>query len=661
MILTAVVPEYLRDAPALQILAMGNQAIARGALEAGIAYAAGYPGTPSTEILESLVPGAHAYGVVVEWAANEKVAFEAALAVSLTGRRALVTTKHVGMNWLADPLLAVNLGGTSGGLVVAAADDPGARSSHNEQDTRAYGFLAEIPILEPADPAEALVLTRLAFDLSEQLRLPVIVRSVARVSHAWAPIVLGTLDRIEHEHRSGDATPTGGEGPDFQPDPRFVVTGAGGKALRFHQALHARFPEQVAASEACPANLARIPGDAELGILTSGVAYTYVEEALGRLPEHVRSRTAVVKAGMCFPLPAALCLELARHSSSLLVVEEGEPVIELQFKALVAEHQISRRVAGKRTGELPPAGELTPGLVRATIGRLLGLEEDADPAVSSSQRAAVAARLNDLLPQRDLTMCTGCPHRGTFFALKRVARRLGRRNCLFIGDIGCYSFAAQPPFELVDVKYSMGVSLGLLSGFSGVGLKQRLFAVIGDSTFLHAGIPALMNAVTNRVRAVIVIVDNRTVGMTGQQPTLGVGRTATGEPAPEIVMEDLIRALGVPFLEVVDAYDVAAVRQAVLRAVEVDGPAVVISRRECALDILRAKALAGEAIVPFRVVVDLCNGCGVCIRQLACPALAWDAAGTRAEVLPDCTGCGVCAAICPKKAFVLQERPPCPV
>jgi len=662
----AVLPDYLQDAPGSQVLAMGNQAIARGALEAGIVFAAGYPGTPSTEILESLVPAARAFGVVVDWAVNEKVAFEAALAASLTGGRALVITKHVGMNWISDPLLAANLGGTLGGIVIAAADDPGARSSHNEQDTRAYGFLAEIPILEPADPAEALELTRWAFDLSEQLRLPVIVRSVARVSHAWGPVSLGSLERLRATGQSG-----GVDGPQefgFQPDPRFVVTGAGGKALRFHQALHARLQDQVRASEACPANRVQVPGEADLGILTAGVAYTYVEEALGYLPDRVRSRIAVVKAGMPFPLPAGPCLDMARRSSTLLVVEEGEPVVELQFKVLLAEHQIYRPVAGKRTGELPPAGELTPGLVRSAVARLLNLEAATVPqggghstAVSDSERAAVASRMSELLPRRDLTMCTGCSHRATFYALRRAARRFGRRNCLFVGDIGCYSFAAQPPFELVDVKYTMGASLGVLSGFGRLNLKKRLFAVIGDSTFMHAGIPALVNAVASRIRAVIVIADNRTVGMTGQQPTLGTGRTATGDPAPEIAMEDLIRALGVSFVEVVDAFDVGAVRQAVLQAAGVDGPAVVISRGQCALNYVRAKTLARQTIIPFRVIEDLCNGCGVCVKQLACPAIAWDAVAKKARVLSDCTACSICAAICPKKAIVLAEGSPCPV
>jgi indolepyruvate ferredoxin oxidoreductase alpha subunit len=660
-----VLPDYLQDTPGRQVLAMGNQAIARGALEAGIVFAAGYPGTPSTEILESLVPAAGAFGVVVDWAVNEKVAFEAALAVSLAGGRALVTTKHVGMNWISDPLLAANLGGTLGGIVIVAADDPGARSSHNEQDTRAYGFLAETPILEPADPAEALELTRWAFDLSERLRLPVVVRSVARVSHAWGQVMLGSLERLRALGQSG-----GVNGPRefaFEADPRFVVTGAGGKSLRFHQALHAHLQDQVRASEACPANRVQVPDKADLGILTAGVAYTYVEEALGCLSEPARSFVAVVKVGMSFPLPAGSCIELARRSSALLVVEEGEPVVELQFKALLAEHQVLRPVAGKRTGELPPTGELTPGLVRSAVTRLLNLEVATVPqgggqltAISAPERAAVASHMDALLPRRDLTMCTGCPHRATFYAMRRAVRRFGRRNCLFVGDIGCYSFAAQPPFELVDVKYTMGASLGVLSGFGRLNLRKRLFAVIGDSTFMHAGIPALVNAVASRIRAVIVIADNRTVGMTGQQPTLGTGRTATGAPAPEISMEDLIRALGVSYVAVVDAFDVEGVRQAVLQAADVDGPAIVISRGQCALDYVRSKTLARQTVIPLGVIEELCNGCGVCVKQLACPAIAWDAASRKARVLPDCTGCGICAAVCPKKAIVLVEGSSCP-
>ncbi len=619
-------PDYLADSPGTTVVMLGNQAIARGALEAGLHFATAYPGTPSTEILLSLIPAADLYGVRVEWAVNEKVGFEAAVAASLLGLRAMVSMKHVGVNWISDPLLAVNLSGIRGSLVVVVADDPGARSSHNEQDTRYWGFLAELPILEPVDPAEARDMVAEAFELSERLGLPVIVRSQVRVSHARQPVVLGPLSRVEAR-------------PCFERHERLLVTGAGGRALRLHAELHRRQEELLRVSESCRFNRLQVPQGAEVAVVTSGVGYGYLQEVLAGARQPVR----VLKVGMPFPAPAGTIREVVDGVRAVLVVEEGEPVLELQVRAILQQAGIGLPVRGRHTGHMPPVGELDAEAVGRALQAALGLELDT-PELPAGEAALPP------LPRRDLTMCAGCPHRATFYALKRVVERVGRHRCIMCGDIGCYSFGSQPPFELVDVKYTMGASVGLASGFSTAGVSDRVFAVIGDSTFLHAGIAALINAAYNGARAVVLVVDNGTVAMTGQQPHPGTGVRATGERAKPVVLEELARAAGAGLVWVVDAYDIEAVEKVLTEAVEFDGLAVVIARRACALEAMRELARQGRRPQPYRVDEDLCTSCQACITELACPALGWD--GNVASIIAaECTGCGVCTQVCPAGAI----------
>jgi len=606
---------------------LGNEAIARGAVEAGISFVTAYPGTPSTEILETLAGAAQKYGYKVEWAVNEKVAFEAAIAFSLTGLRSLVCMKHVGMNWICDPLLAVNLGGIKGGLVILSADDPGARSSHNEQDTRYYGFLAEIPIFEPSGPAEARDMIKNAFDISEKLQLPVIVRSVSRVSHVRETVTIGELPEIFNHS------------PEFKRDTRFVVTGAGGKALKYHQQLHEKLKDIGDIAEQISFNYLNVPEKSEIGIITTGVASSYVLEALKAL-ESYRDKIAIFRSGMCFPLPVEHIIKLSSSIERLLVVEEGEPVVELQVKDILMNNNLARMIDGKRNGTIPPTGELTTEVVLAAICQVLDIPQ-----------SSLVEREKPQLPVRALTMCTGCPHRATFYALKKVVNKIGRDNCIMCGDIGCYSFASQLPFDLVDVKYTMGASIGTFSGFCSTGINKKVITVIGDSTFYHAGIPALLNAVYNEAEGIIIIVDNATTAMTGQQPHVGTGKNGMGEKIRPVQIEKVLEGIGISFVKIVDSYDVLSLQQVLEEAAGYKGLAVVISRRECAL-------LAGKSKKDknnyYEVDTDKCIGCKICIKQLACPAIIM--VGDKAEIIKhECTGCGVCAIVCPQKVIVKAE------
>jgi indolepyruvate ferredoxin oxidoreductase alpha subunit len=573
-------------------LLSGNEAFARGAWEAGAAVGVGYPGTPSTEILEAF---AKMDGVVAQWAPNEKVALEVAAGVSLGGARAIVTMKHVGLNVAADVLFTLAYTGVTGGLVLVVADDPGMHSSQNEQDTRNYAAFARVPLLEPADSQEALAYIRRAFDISERFDIPVIVRSTIRISHSKGLVALG-----EREEREA--------GPYRSQFGKYVMMPGNAKRRRID--LDARFEALTTMAEDLDLNRTE-KGEGRLGVVTSGVTYQYVREAL---PE-----ASVLKLGILHPFPEALVREFAAGVEELAVVEELDPYITSRVRQLGLP---------LREIDLPRTGEYTPAMVAQAFGK------DAAPL-----REAF-----DDLPARPPMLCPGCPHRGVFHLLRQMGAAV-------MGDIGCYTLGALPPLSSMDACVCMGASIGMAYGaeLAGVAEGRPVVAVIGDSTFAHSGLTGLLNIVYHGGNTTTVILDNRVTAMTGHQDNPFTGRTLMGDPAPELDIERVCEALGVEHVAVVDPNNLPKTERALQAALEHEGPSVVVARRPCAL-------LVKSDRPPMAVKAETCTACGVCIR-LGCPALSKDALTAKAVIdAAQCVGCAQCVAVSTYRAIGVGGR-----
>lgn len=593
-----------------KVLLSGNEAIARGAYEAGIEVATGYPGTPSSEILEVL---ARDYGeeIYTEWSTNEKVALDAAAGAAYSGRRALVTTKQVGMNVLADSLMYLVYTGMEAGLVLVTADDPGLFSSQNEQDNRWYARLAKVPLLEPADSQEAKDFVKLGIDLSERFDTPVLLRTTMRVSHSKSPVLLGVRMRAPR-----DAAP-------FPRNQKKYVCTAMWARMR-HPVVEKRVSDLTQYAESAPINRVEWR-DRSLGIITSGVTYAYVRE--------VFPNASVLKLGMTWPLPAAMIGAFAAEVSRLTVVEELDPFIEEQVRAL------GLSVQGKDI--FPLCGELLPDrLVKlAAAAGLPGVEE-----VSST---AVHLPPEDL-PERIPVLCPGCPHRSTFFLLSRMKVPVA-------GDIGCYNLGCLPPFNAQHTMGCMGASIGVLHGMSIAGLPERAVATIGDSTFFHSGLPALANMVHNRSRGVVILMDNGTTAMTGHQDHPGTNWALHGRGAVRIPLEPLVRALGVEKVRQVDAFDIKAVEEALKECLEHDGPSVLITEGPCV-------HLERPTRASYRVDESACVACGTCMK-LGCPAIVKAETVHHRTGRPKaridstlCVGCDMCGQVCPSHAIHASEE-----
>lgn len=563
-------------------LLSGNEAAARGAWEAGARVGAGYPGTPSTETLESF---ARMEGVYAEWAPNEKVALEVAAGASMGGARSFVTMKHVGVNVAADPLFTLVYTGVGAGLVLFVADDPGMHSSQNEQDSRNWGPFARVPVLEPSDSAEALEFTREAFELSERFDTPVIVRSTTRVSHSKGVV------QLEGERKELDQTA-------YQKDvAKWVMMPAMARGRRL--ALDARVDEMTRLAEESPLNRIELR-DSALGVVTSGICYQYVREAS---PD-----ASVFKVGQSFPLPAEAIRRFAGSVERLVVVEEADIYLESRLRMMKVSVDAI---------ELPKSGELSPGL----IARALGF-------AAPSTRVAPSG-----LPPRPPLMCPGCPHRGAFYALRKV-------KAIVTGDIGCYTLGTLRPLASMDSCVCMGASIGMAHGMrlAGQGDDGPVVAVIGDSTFAHSGITGLLDLSYNCGDATVCILDNRVTAMTGHQPNPVSGVTLQGRQGAATDIEALCRAMGIRRVRTVDPHDLEASQTAVREEVASDGVSVLVFRAPCAL-------LIDEKEQPYSVDEELCTACGVCIR-LGCPAISIGE-GSKAEIdVTLCVGCGDCVQVC---------------
>ena len=565
-------------------LMLGNEAVARGLYEAGCMFVSSYPGTPSTEITEAIAKYPEVYA---EWAPNEKVAMEAAFGASVAGRRSFCGMKHVGLNVAADPLFTISYTGVNAGMVIGVADDAGMHSSQNEQDSRHYARAAKIPMLEPSDSAEALAMTKLAYDLSEKFDTPVLMKMCTRVSHSQS--VVETGERVESLK-------------EYVKDiPKYVMMP--GNAKRRHPVVEARTQALIAYAETADINRVEAGRSNTYGFITSSTSYQYIKEVMG-------DKYPVMKLGMIWPMPEQKIRDFAASVENLVIVEELESFIETHCKNLGLD------CIGKE--KFSCIDELSQNKVAAALGE----------AVISG------VKLEEAIPPRPPVMCAGCPHRGLFYTLKK-------NKLTVLGDIGCYTLGAVAPLAAVDTVICMGASVSGIHGFSKSqqgAADNKTVAVIGDSTFMHSGITGLVNMAYNESNATVIIVDNSITGMTGHQQNPTTGFNLKGDPCAKIDLETLCRAVGIKRVRVVDPYDLAQCDAAIKEELAANEPSVIISRRPCAL----LKYVKHKA--PLAVDAEKCVGCKACMK-IGCPAISIVDGKAKVDAT-QCVGCGVCEQLC---------------
>ena len=572
---------------------LGNEAIARGAYEAGVKVSAAYPGTPSTEVSEAL---AKYDEVDAEWAPNEKVATEVAIGASISGVRSMCAMKHVGLNVAADPLYTAAYTGVRGGMVLVVADDPGMYSSQNEQDTRMVARAAMVPVVEPSDSSEAKEFMKYAFELSEQYDTPVILRTTTRLSHSQGLVEL-------EERKVPDDVPYERDAAKYVMMP--------GNAIKRHLVVEARMKKMAEDASSMPINRAEYR-DLSVGFITSGIAYQYVREAM---PE-----ASVLKLGLVNPLPKKLIEEFAAKVDRLYIFEELEPVIEEQVKAWGISKAVGKEI-------FTIQGEYSANLLRE---RVLGEKQDFHP--------------EEGVPARPPILCPGCPHRSVFTALKRLKIRAA-------GDIGCYTLGAVAPLGVIDTTICMGASISTLHGMEkakGKDYIKNWVAVIGDSTFMHTGLNSLVNMVYNQATGTVIILDNSTTGMTGHQDHAATGKTLKGEEVPMVSIPNLCRSLGISHVTEVNAFDQAELEKVIREETQREELSVIIAEAPCAL--LKGIKFPNKC----RPDTEKCKKCGACLKP-GCPALTRKEDGTIAIDETMCNGCGLCMQLCKFDAIKLVK------
>jgi len=592
---------------------LGNEAVAYGLVEGGIEMAYGYPGTPSSEIMEQLIKLSKRYGFYVEWSVNEKVAFENAIGSSWGGKRVAVIMKHVGLNVAADPFMTLAYTGVRGGFVLVVADDPYCHSSQNEQDSRRYAAFARIPCLDPSSVQEANKMVSYAFTLSEKLNTPVMLRLTTRISHAKSDVEVGEEVR---KNSLGE----------FEKNPsQWVAIPA--NARRLIGKLNEKQNSIKEKLENSPWNLLEL-SNSKIGLIASGVSYLYAKEAIDSLKLNVSS----LKIGT-YPPPRNLIHRLLENVDEILVVEELDPILEEFSRTYAKEANPDIRIFGKFTDHIPKSGELCVDTVKKALCEILQKPfEEVD-------------RLMDVkkpLPPRPPILCAGCPHRAAFYAIKKVFGK----DAIYPGDIGCYALGIH--MGVVDTCICMGASITISSGLYKSGDDRDIVCTIGDSTFLHTGIPGLINAVYNKSNIVVVILDNGTTAMTGHQPHPGTGVTAQGERTHQISFEKIVTGCGVDYVETINPYNLTESVEAFERAKKHHGVKVIIARQLCALLSRKSKVKKKQ----FQVT-DNCTGCRKCVK-LGCPAISWN--GKKVFINDQCVGCGVCAQICPTDSIKVKRK-----
>lgn len=590
---------------------MGNAAIAMGALHAGVNLVAGYPGTPSTEILET-VAKCNDGSVYVEWSVNEKAALEVAAGASYAGARTLVTMKQVGLNVASDPLMSLAYVGVKGGMVIVSADDPGPISSQTEQDTRHFAQFAKLPVFDPSTPEEAYEMIQDAFAYSEKYGTPVLFRPTTRVCHSCADIQLHDAPAV---HK-----PEG-----FVKDTmRWVIFPR--TSYLNHIKLEERTP--VLSKDFSGYRFNRLTGSGKLGIVTSGISYTYLQEAL----EDHTGQVKVLKIATANPFPEELALEFLDGLEQVLAIEELDPVLEREMTYLCGKHHLPIRIHGKLDGTVQPAGENSVESVHRVLEGYLGLE------------AVPEAKLPEppQMPVRPPVLCAGCPHRASFYAVKQAMKG---RKAVFSGDIGCYTLGNAMPLDMVDTCLCMGADITMAQGLHRIEPDTVNFSFIGDSTFFASGMTGIVNAVYNQTDIIVMILDNSTTAMTGHQPHPGTGVTMMHEISPKVSIEAILRAIGLTSVETVDPLNLEQTIQAVRAAADKPGVKAILCKSPCIAVSKPARRMQADP--------ERCVGCKQCIRELGCPAISLKA--QKAYIEPDlCFGCTICAQVC-KPGAIREE------
>ncbi|MDP4117907.1 MAG: indolepyruvate ferredoxin oxidoreductase subunit alpha [Bacillota bacterium] len=573
-------------------LMIGNAAVAQGAYEAGVRVVASYPGTPSTEITENIVKYDEIYA---EWSPNEKVAAEVAIGASIGGARAMSCMKHVGLNVMADPVFTVSYTGVNGGLVFCVADDPGMHSSQNEQDSRHYAAAAKIAMLEPSDSAECKEFIKIAFDMSEKFDTPMFLRLSTRVSHSQSLVEIGKRENDKLK--------------DYEKNPgKYVMMP--GNAIKRHVVVEERMAKLCEFAEVTDLNKVEM-NSKKIGVITAGISYMYAKEALG-------DKVSYLKLGMIYPMPEKLILDFCSQMDEVYVIEELDPIIEHHCKSIGA------KVKGKECFTL--LGEYNPTMIRKAV-----LGEEMPPC----------AELEEEIPARPPIMCAGCPHRGTFYVLKKL-------GLVVSGDIGCYTLGALPPLASIDTTICMGASVSAALGLAkarGKEFNKKLVSVIGDSTFMHSGVTGLIDIVYNKGNNTVIILDNSITGMTGHQNNPTTGKTIRGEDTKQVDLFALCKAVGIEHVVIADPFDVDKFEKIVKEEVEREEPSVIIAQRPCAL--LKSVKYSGHCTIG-----DSCKKCKKCLK-LGCPAISFDGSQVKIDIT-QCNGCGLCLNVCPFGAITKE-------
>lgn len=624
-----VLADVLRDGPGKAFM-LCNEAIVRGAIESDVKMVSAYPGSPTTEILDTFSEAKPNFDYRMEISANEKVALETCAGAAMVGLRSISSMKSVGMNVASDSFFSLSYTGVEGGMVVVVADDPQAHSSQTEQDGRPFGQNAYVPMLEPSDPAEAKRMVRKAFEISEKYGVPVLIRTTTRVSHQSGIVELDRIERKPFEKLQWS-----------HPPGRFVTVADSAREFKLKLLERTRrLEEEFNESDM---NIVKDTGS-DVGIITSGAGYNYTVDAcriLGIAP-------SVLKLGTTFPLPKRLIGEFLENLKTVIIVEELSPYLELHVTAIAKDANPAVKIFGKWTGHFSEAFEYNPNIVVDGLAKALALK----PPVDYRDLISKAEKLKEGLPYRPPTFCPGCPHRATLHATLQATR--GMKHILAT-DIGCYSMSFLPPLGYGDSLLSMGACMGVAAGMQ-YGAKEKVVAMVGDSTFYHAGLPGFVNAIHHNDDFTLIILDNEVTAMTGQQPHPGSDYNAGNQPAKRLVLEDVIRGMGVTDITIVDPYDVKAAVGSIREALSRKGPNVIISRRACALHADRNKRRRGEPILSNKVDEDMCKRPYTCIRSFHCPAISIDDDDRKAVISKElCDRCDVCAKLCPFGSIRLRE------
>jgi len=623
-------PFYALDKPNSKGVVLGNEALARGVFEAGIQVAAGYPGTPSSEIMETLASIHKFYpNFDIEWSTNEAVGFQVALGASMCSARAFACMKHVGLNVAADAFMTASYAGAHGGFVLLSADDPNCYSSQNEQDNRIYGMHALCPIFEAINIQEAKDIVKYAFDFSEEFESLVMMRTTTRLNHARGDLALGKIKTIEEKEYNFDKDRA-----------RWTFLPSNARVQRVKQLK--RYETLRKFSNKFPYTNLNINDGAKIGVISSGIPYSYVNDALLKL--ELENKISTLKLGMVFPQPEKLILELFENSERIVVVEELDPFLEDFAKKLAFEHNVNIEIEGKKF--FPRNGELN---LNKVVNGLTGFLDIPNPFID------LPVDIQDLhkASPRPPVLCPGCSHRNTFYALKLIEQRKGAK-WVYSSDIGCYTLGFYKPLEAIDTCICMGASIGMANGISKLH-KGPVLALIGDSTFFHTGIPGLIDAVYNQNDIIVIILDNSATAMTGFQPHPGTGMKITGEPGTKVPLEQIVQGAGIQddHLWIIDSNDLEESTKAIEDAINTKGPCVIISRHICAL--LDQRIHRDKKIIPVEIDEDKCNNCMICISNFGCPALT--VKDEKVSVIQNqCTGCGVCIEICPKDAIQFKDN-----